>query len=245
MIVEIGVVGFSGRMGQAITEVILDHPSAAFAGGVTHTTPTRAQLDKFADTPHILTENPDILFPKCDVVIDFTHASATTNFVKKAAQFGKAFVSGTTGLSDETMQALKDASKEIPVLHATNTSLSLVVVRRLLKVAAQALKDEPYDISILDKHHRWKKDAPSGTALTLGQAIMDGNGGTHEPTYAAIRGGSIVGEHDVLFAGNGEYITIHHQITDRRVFARGAVHAAVWLANQKPGWYSIDDIIQV
>ena len=245
MIVVVGIAGYSGRMGQAIAETILSHPTACLAGGVTRSeiTPMAQKLDE--ERPHIITDDPEKLFPQCDVVIDFSHASATADFARCAMKHGKPFLSGTTGLTDETTAVLREASAKIPVLHATNTSLSLVVVRHMIKLAARLLKDEYYDVSILDKHHRWKKDAPSGTALTLGQAILDGNEGSHLPAYASLRAGSIVGEHDILFAGAGETINVQHHVTDRRVFARGAVQAALWLAQQKPGLYTIDDVIKV
>lgn len=202
MIVVVGITGYSGRMGQSIAEVILSHPSACLAGGVvrSHIAPTGQSTQERAQ---LVTTDPALLFPQCDVIIDFSHASASAAFARQAAQCGKAFLSGTTGLDQETLDVFHEVSHSIPVLHAANTSLSLVVVRHMIRLGAKLLKDQDYDISIFDKHHRWKKDAPSGTALTLGTAITEGNEGKHAPSYASVRAGSIVGEHDILFAGHG------------------------------------------
>lgn len=242
MISVIGVIGCTGRMGQAITSVIEGHPSACIAGGLTS---THSVPDNQDEQKHLITDNPEELFPKSDVLIDFSHSSVTATYAKLAEKHKKPYMVGTTGISEEAFDVLKEVSKTIPVLYASNTSLSLVVTKKIAQIAAFYLRDHDYDISILDKHHKWKQDAPSGTALTLGEAITEGNEGKHEPTYAAIRSGSIIGEHDILFAGQGENITIQHRVTDRRVFARGAVEAALWLAKQPAGYYTMDAVLSV
>ncbi|MFA6279261.1 MAG: dihydrodipicolinate reductase C-terminal domain-containing protein [Bdellovibrionales bacterium] len=242
MITTIGLIGYAGRMGQAIAHTIDSHPTACLGGGLVRTLPLSSMGD---DVPFILTDKPEDLFPQCDVLVDFSHASATAPFAKLAADYGKPFLSGTTGLDQESLDILREVSATIPVLHTTNTSLSLIVVKHLAKLAAKLLKDQDYDIAIHDKHHKWKKDAPSGTALTLGKAVLDGNEGTHPPTYSSTRAGSIIGEHDILFAGTGETVSVTHQVTDRRVFARGAVQAALWLSTQKRGYYLMDDVLGV
>lgn len=244
MITVIGIAGLTGRMGQSIAEIIKSHPNACLAGGITRSQIMSSEASE--DKPLLLTNTPDELFPSCDVIIDFTHATATPAFIDAAIKAGKPFMCGTTGLDEATLQKLKDASQTIPILQASNTSLSLSVVKSVVRLAAALLKDQDYDISILDRHHRWKKDAPSGTALSLGEAVALGKGNqdeVHPVTYASIRSGAIVGEHEILFGGNGEYINIQHRVTDRRVFARGAVEAAMWLAGQKPGYYTMDDLL--
>ncbi len=240
MTVRIGIVGFAGKMGQAIAQAVMNNPSATLVGGSDRTlTP---ELKKtYADL--LLTEKADELFPQCDIVIDFSSPKATAEIANLAAQHGKALVCGTTGLDDDGKAALAEAAKSVPALYATNTSLSLVVMKRLVKMAANLLQDQDYDISILDKHHRTKKDAPSGTAKTLGEFVVAGNGGKHEPQYAAIRAGFIVGEHEVQFSGQGELINLCHSVTDRSVFARGAVHAALWLHGKKTALYGMDDVL--
>ena len=243
MITVIGIAGFTGRMGQSIADVIKSHPNACLAGGL-----TRSELrteESSDENPLIFTNNPDELFPHCDVIIDFTHASATPELARAAAKAHKPYLCGTTGLDANTKAVLKEVSEAVPVLYASNTSLSLIVVKKLVTLASQLLKDHDYDISVLDRHHKWKKDAPSGTALTLGEAARAGDSGKHPVTYASVRCGAIVGEHEILFGGNGEYINIQHQVTDRRVFARGAVEAAMWLAKKQPGYYSMDDVLSI
>jgi len=243
MITIVGLVGYSGRMGQSIAEIIKASPSACLAGGITRSMMPTVTTD--GDKPLILTSDAEELFPQCDVIIDFSHASATAGYARIAAKCGKPFLSGVTGVSEADINILKDVSKTIPVLYTTNTSLSLVVVRHMVRLGAKMLKDHDYDISIFDKHHRNKKDSPSGTALSLGNEVLKGNEGSHPPSYASARVGSIVGEHDILFAGVGEVINLQHTVTDRRVFARGAVEAALWLAPQKSGFYSMDNVLTI
>ncbi|MGE4351774.1 MAG: 4-hydroxy-tetrahydrodipicolinate reductase [Bdellovibrionales bacterium] len=241
MITTIAVAGITGRMGKSIADIIKSHPQTCLAGGL-----TRAHImsqERMKDDDSFLTHDPEKLFAQCDVIIDFTHANATADIIKAAIEAGKPLLCGTTGLSDEVKAMMKEAAKSIPFLYASNTSLSLAVTKKLVALAARLLKDQDYDVSILDRHHRWKKDAPSGTALSLGEAVIEGNGGSCEPTYAAIRSGAIIGEHEILFGGHGEYITVRHQVTDRRVFAQGAVDGALWLAQQPVGFYTMDDVL--
>lgn len=242
MSIKIGIIGYAGRMGQAIGKAVRTHPAATLCGGLER----EAKPDLQAlDPSFVVTNQPEILFPQCDVLIDFSHATATADYARLAVKYGKAFVSGTTGLDESAKAALTEAAKHIPLLYASNTSLSLVVMKQLVKQAARLLRDHDYDIAIVDEHHRWKKDAPSGTAKTLGEMALAGNGGKPEPAYAAIRAGAIVGEHEVIFAGQGETIRLRHSVTDREIFARGAVQAAVWLHNKAPGLYSMDDVLSI
>ena len=242
MSVRIGITGFNGRMGQAIARVARSRSEATLIGGVDiNITPElKEQSGKL-----ILTSRAEELFPQCDVMIDFSSPSAAPEIARLAAKHGKALVCGTTGLNDAAHAALKEAAQKVPLLYATNTSLSLVVMKQLTQFAARLLADQDYDVAILDRHHRWKKDAPSGTAKTLGEFVLKGNGGKKEPVYSAIRAGAIVGEHEVIFGGLGETITLHHSVTDRDVFARGAVQAALWLHGNKPGLYTMDDVLGV
>ncbi|MCL2469911.1 MAG: 4-hydroxy-tetrahydrodipicolinate reductase [Alphaproteobacteria bacterium] len=230
MRVRLALAGYTGRMGKAIADVLAEDDSRAVLGGGL----VRAMVPK-----------AESLFETCDVVVDFTSPSLTLELVEKAARLHKPYLCGTTGLDEKTMAGLKRFGESIPVLYAANTSLSLVVARRMAGLAAQLLAPYPYDIAILDRHHRWKKDSPSGTALSLGRAVEEGNHGAHKVSYASIHAGAIVGEHEVLFAGDGTSITLTHTVTDRHVFARGAVTAALWLASQKSGFYSMDDVLSV
>lgn len=249
MSIAIGIIGYAGRMGQAITRVVPEFPDAVLKGGLVreaHSNQNERTLRLInPDKPEpLITNQPDKLFPLCDVLIDFSAAAAVTATLERAIWHQKPLVMGVTGLPEDLKAKLQDAAKQIPVLYASNTSLSLAVMKRIVKLAAQWLAPHDYDITILDRHHRFKKDAPSGTAKTLGEAVMAGNTGAHEPAYAAIRAGHIVGDHEVLFAGNGETISLHHSVTDRDIFARGAVQAALWLANKPAGFYTMDDVLE-
>jgi len=247
---KIGIIGFAGRMGQAVATVARERPDTRLIGGLVRAgtiqlTGPISPVNEKKESP-LRAEKAEDLFPLCDVLIDFSNAAATADYARAAAQSKRPFLSGTTGLGPEALEALREAAAIVPVLHATNTSLSLAVFKRLIEQAARLLKDQDYDIAIHDSHHRWKKDAPSGTALTLGQAALKGNDGAREPSYSATRAGAIVGEHTVLFAGTGgETLTLTHTITDRRVFADGAVHAALWLTRQPAGFYTMNDVLNV
>ncbi len=236
---RLGLIGYAGRMGQAVARVIQERTDACLVGGVARTLPSPAPNN--AD--FLLTDDADKLFPLCDILIDFSSPQATPAYARLAAHHGKAFMSGVTGLDDAAHKTLQEAAQKVPVLYAANTSLSLVVMRRLVALAAQLLRDRDYDIAILDRHHRWKKDAPSGTAKTLGEAVLSGNKGSHPPQFAAVRAGAIVGEHEVSFTGQGESLTLLHTVTDRMIFARGAVDAALWLQGRPAGLYGMDDVV--
>jgi 4-hydroxy-tetrahydrodipicolinate reductase len=242
MTTHIGIIGYAGRMGQAIARATLAHPEANLMGGIER---SGIPVLGMSEGKLIVTDSAGDLFPHCDVVVDFSAESVMPEHARMAAAQGKAFMTGITGLGDEAKAALAEAAKTIPVLYASNTSLSLAVMKQLVKMASYLLRDQDYDIAIHDEHHRMKKDAPSGTALTLGECVTAGNGGSKAPAYSAIRAGFIVGEHDVKFVGQGETITLHHSVTDRDVFARGTVQAAVWLHGKPPGLYGMDDVLGI
>jgi 4-hydroxy-tetrahydrodipicolinate reductase len=239
--IRIGILGYSGRMGQAIAAEIAASKLCVLAGGADH------HMEPNAKKPDgiPLSANADDIIGVSDVVVDFTSADAAPEHARRAAALGKPFVSGTTGLTPAGIAALKKAAESIPLLYASNTSLSLAATKRIVALAAKLLGNFDYDVAIIDEHHRMKKDAPSGTALSLGEAVVAGNGGAKQPGYAAIRAGYIVGEHEVMFAGEGEIIRIRHSVTDRRIFARGAVAAALWLHNKPKGFYSMDDVLGI
>ena len=238
--IRIGIFGYSGRMGRLVAEEIATSDACVFAGGM-----VRKAHPQFGKTSPLITSSTDQLIEVSDMLIDFTTAEATPEFARHAAAKGKPFISGTTGLSAEGHEALKEASAKIPVLYAPNTSLSLVAMKRLTELAAKLLSSFDYDVAILDEHHRAKKDAPSGTAKALGEAVQRGSPGKKPPDYAVIRAGAIVGEHEVIFAGTGETIRLHHSVTDRRIFARGAMQAALWLHGKPPGLYGMEDVLGI
>jgi 4-hydroxy-tetrahydrodipicolinate reductase len=226
--------GATGRMGQAIQRLAAERPGAfQVVGAVSRNVGQRVVdgVPQFA--AHELSGAPD-----CDVVIDFSLPEAFDPLLAHCVAHARPLVSGTTGLSTGQIAALDSAAARIPVLWASNFSLGVAVLNDLVERAARALQD--WDCDIVEQHHTRKLDAPSGTALTLGGAAERG-GAT--PRYASIRAGDIVGEHTVQFAAPGERIELTHRATNRDIFARGALHAAAWLARQGPGRHRIADLI--
>jgi 4-hydroxy-tetrahydrodipicolinate reductase len=208
----------------------------------------------------VVTDDPLPAFASAQAVIDFTAPAATVDFAALAAQARAVHVIGTTGLEAAHHAKLDAAARHAVVVQAGNMSLGVNLLTRLTQKVAAAL-DADWDIEVIEAHHRMKVDAPSGTALMLGQAAADGRGvsldaarvsgrdgitGARERGsigFSAIRGGDIVGEHDVLFAGEGERIILRHVATDRTIFARGALRAALWGQGQKPGRYDMMDVL--
>jgi 4-hydroxy-tetrahydrodipicolinate reductase len=207
-----------------------------------------------------VTSDAKALFAACDVVIDFTTPAATAKHIDYARANGTALIVGTTGLPEETKRALKAAAKKTIVIQAPNMSTGVNVLLALTEKLAGVLGDD-YDIDIVEMHHRHKVDAPSGTALGLGEAAAKGRGvaldkvarksregqvgprPAGEIGFATLRGGDVVGDHTVIFAADGERIEITHKASSREVFARGAVRAAMWTKKRKAGLYSMRDVL--
>ncbi|MBU0800177.1 MAG: 4-hydroxy-tetrahydrodipicolinate reductase, partial [Alphaproteobacteria bacterium] len=232
----IGVLGCSGRVGSLIVREIL---ARHFGAGVTLAGGTvRSGYPVQGD--FYTTDNPEDLFARADVLIDFTNPESTARHMWLAAKHHKPLVIGTTGLLDAQHAEMSDAAKEAPLLYAANMSVGVNLLLALVEQAAARLGPE-YDIEIMESHHRHKVDSPSGTALALGKAAQAGRGTGEFVTdsrkgarsagtigFAVQRGGDVVGEHDVSFFGPGERLVLSHKATDRALFARGAVRAAVW-----------------
>lgn len=196
-----------------------------------------------------------------DVVIDFTTPEASVDLAARAAAAGVALIVGTTGLSGEHARRIDEAAEKVPVVRTGNFSLGVNMLMGLVAQAARALPAEAYDIEVFEAHHRRKVDAPSGTALMLGEAAARGRGvdfasvqrrardgmagprPTGEIGFSVLRGGDIIGEHSVTFAADEEILTISHSARDRGLFARGAVAAAKWAAGQTPGTYDMQDVL--
>lgn len=197
-----------------------------------------------------------------DAVIDFSSHHGTAGNAPRMAEWGKAWIIGTTGLGAEEKSAVQAAAAKIPVVMAPNMSLGVNLLFVLLEQAGKALKDKGYDVEIIEAHHRKKKDSPSGTALGLGQAVAKGLGedldkvavhGRHgiakdersktEIGFHALRGGDIIGDHTVMFAADGECLEFSHRATSRDTFAIGALRAAAWAAGRKPGLYTMRDVL--
>jgi 4-hydroxy-tetrahydrodipicolinate reductase len=195
-----------------------------------------------------------------DGVIDFTVPQATLALVKHTAALGKAHIIGTTGIDEAGETAIREAAKTARIVKSGNMSVGVILLAELVKQAAASLAED-FDIEVLEMHHRQKIDAPSGTALLLGEAAAKGRGialkarsirtrdghtGARPPSdisFATLRGGTVVGEHSVIFAGAAERIELTHKAESRDIFARGAVRAALWVMGQKPGLYSMRDVL--
>ncbi|MDE4304870.1 4-hydroxy-tetrahydrodipicolinate reductase [Phaeobacter gallaeciensis] len=259
------ITGASGRMGQMLIKTVLDSDKATLVGAVErggHDWVGRDVGEAMGGVPVGVTVTDDALeaFSKAQAVIDFTAPEATLEFAALAAQARAVHVIGTTGMTDEQIAQLAPAARHAVIVRAGNMSLGVNLLVQLTKKVAAAL-DEDFDIEVIEAHHHHKVDAPSGTALMLGEAAAEGRGvkladvsdrGRDGITgarkrgdigFTAIRGGDIVGEHDVLFAGAGERIVLRHMATDRALFARGALKAALWGQDKSPGEYDMIDVL--
>ncbi|MCG7494914.1 4-hydroxy-tetrahydrodipicolinate reductase [Thalassobius sp. Cn5-15] len=259
------ITGASGRMGQMLIKTVLDSDKAKLVGVVERTGHDWIGRDVGAcmggaDVGVTVTDDALAAFAQAQAVIDFTAPAATVEFAALAAQARAVHVIGTTGMDDDHLTKLNAASRHATIIRAGNMSLGVNLLVQLTKKVAAAL-DEDFDIEVIEAHHNQKVDAPSGTALMLGEAAAEGRGvdladvrdsGRDGITgarkrgdigFAAIRGGDIVGEHDVLFAAAGERIVLRHMATDRAIFARGALKAALWGQGKAPGEYDMIDVL--
>ncbi|PNS08081.1 4-hydroxy-tetrahydrodipicolinate reductase [Solilutibacter silvestris] len=226
--------GANGRMGRAVRRIAVTDERFAIAGVVSRSTPEVRVIDGIP----FFAANELSGVPEFDVCIDFSLPEAFDGILAECAKRGAALVSGTTGLSDAQRATLDAASAKIPLIWASNFSLGVALLHQLVEVAATRLPG--WDCDIVESHHVHKKDAPSGTALTLGEAAKQGGA---DPHYASLRAGDIVGEHLVQFSGQGERIELIHRANDRDIFARGALHAAAWLHGRPPGHYRVADTL--
>ena len=262
---RIAVTGVSGRMGQMLIRTIADSDVTKLVGAIERSGHPWIGQDLGvamgrAPSGILVTDDADVALEHADVVIDFTAPAATLALSAAAAAAGVAHVIGTTGMTDSEIAQLAPAAVTSAQVRAGNMSLGVNLLVQLTKKVAAAL-DEDFDIEVIEAHHNQKVDAPSGTALMLGEAAAQGRGvalndvrdsGRDGMTgarkrgdigFTAIRGGDIVGEHDVLFAAEGERIVLRHLATDRAIFARGAVKAARWAHGKEPGQYDMLDVL--
>ncbi len=252
---KIGIIGIAGRMGQLLAEETRA-ANHALAGG----TLRPGSLKSAAPATPVL---PDLtaLAEASDVVVDFTVASTVASHAETLAKTGTPWVLGTSGLTAEQESLVEQAASSIAIVYAANFSPGVNLLLDLAERMAASLPADAYDAEIVEMHHRQKVDAPSGTAVALGRAVAQGRGvnladviesgrdghtGPRAPGaigFAALRGGQVVGEHTLLFAGASEHIALTHRAFDRRVFATGAVRAAAWLHARPPGLYSMRDVM--
>lgn len=259
------ITGASGRMGQMLVKGITAHDKARLVGCVErsgHAWVGRDIGECMGGAPLgvTVTDDPLEAFSRAQAVIDFTAPAATVEFAALAAQARAVHVIGTTGLEAAHIARIDAAARHAVIVRAGNMSLGVNLLVRMTQKIAAAL-DADWDIEVVEAHHRMKVDAPSGTALMLGRAAAEGRGVALEDAmvsgrdgitgarehgsigFSAIRGGDIVGEHDVIFAADGERVVLRHLATDRSIFARGAIRAALWGQGQKPGHYDMMDVL--
>ena len=246
----LGVNGATGRMGGAVVETASDREDVTVAFGIDVDTDADAGVELYDpdETADALAEHDP------DAVVDFTVPDSTVALAEACAGAGVPLVVGTTGVDEDQLSVLQEASEAVPLLKATNFSRGIQGLLRALGPALAAL--EGYDVEVMETHHNQKRDAPSGTAKTILEAIAEqrdfetvyGREGIQpreddEIGVLVRRAGDIRGEHEVVLAGNDEVLSISHRAEDRAVFAAGAIDAAVWLSTQNPGWYTFGDVI--
>ncbi len=260
------VVGAAGRMGQTLIRAIATIAGARVVGAVERAGSPDIGKDAgtLAGVGEIgvpITDDPLPVFARADGVLDFTTPAASIEFAGYAAQARIVHVIGTTGCSAADDAAIAAAARHATIVKSGNMSLGVNLLAVLVEQAAAALSADDFDIEILEMHHRNKVDAPSGTALLLGEAaakgreiglrdnsvrVRDGHTGARQAGsigFATLRGGSVVGDHSVILAGTGERVTLSHHAEDLAIFARGAVKAALWARGKKPGLYSMRDVL--
>lgn len=260
---RVAINGAAGRMGRNLIAACLDDPALQLAAAFEHG--ASAALGR--DTGELIGREPtgvvvsaELSSCDCDVVIDFTSPEATLGLLEYCCSEGIAVVIGTTGFDETQLARLREDATEIPVVFAPNMGVGVNLLFDLVAQAARALGQE-YDVEVIEAHHRHKVDAPSGTALRLGELAAEARGqaldqcavyaregqvGEREPGsigFATVRGGDVVGEHTVLFAGEGERIEITHRASSRQLFARGAMRAAAWVAGRPAGLYSMQNVL--
>ncbi len=245
--------GCNGRMGQMITRIAAADPDVEIVAGVDINNIQMSTYPVFASITDC-----DVA---ADAIIDFANAAAVDTLLNYSVTRQIPVVLCTTGLSEEQLSKVEETSKKVAILKSANMSMGINLLMKVLAQVSPILTEAGFDVEILDRHHRNKLDAPSGTAIALAEAVNEGLDEPYEMVFdrstrrevrpdkeigfAAVRGGSIVGDHDVIFAGLDEVVTFSHNAYSREVFAKGAVEAAKFLGGKEPGWYTMADVIQL
>lgn len=265
MMIQVGIIGASGRMGGQLLEAIAESEQMALCAAVTHK--ASAAVGEDVGLYHggreaglMISDDLTAAAKQADVLIDFSLPAALADNLAAACQQGTAIVVCTTGLDPQQSSDLRSAAQKIPLLYAANTSLGVNLLLDLVRIASNAL-GHGCDIEILEAHHTAKRDAPSGTALALGEAAAQGRGQTlsevaeyqrnhqtqaYQPGsigFATLRAGDIVGEHTVYLVSGGERLELTHRVAQRKTFAEGALNAALWLTQKKPGFYTMKHVL--
>ena len=261
------VVGAAGRMGRMLIKTIHETQGATLSGAIERPESTALGQDAgllagIGKTGVPITDDPLPVFASAHGVLDFTAPAATVAFAGLAAQARIVHIVGTTGMEDSDLEKLAAAARHATIVRSGNMSLGVNLLAAVTRKVAKAL-GEDFDIEIVEMHHRMKVDAPSGTALLLGEAAADGRGialkdhsergrdgitGARKPGaigFASLRGGTVTGDHSVVFAGPSERLVLSHVAEDRSLFAKGAVRAALWAQGRKPGLYSMFDVLGI
>ena len=267
MAIKIGVCGAAGRMGKTILEVCNEIDNVKVAAAIEYKGSSMIGIDAgeqagIGKIGVAITDDIAKVADQFDVLIDFTIASSLTENIEKCHAAGKRMVIGTTGLDDEQKELINKVAEDIAIVFAPNMGIGVNLCLKLLEMAAQVIGEES-DIEIIEAHHRHKKDAPSGTALRMGEVIADtldcnlkecavygregvtGERDKNTIGFETIRAGDIVGEHTVMFASAGERVEITHKATSRKTFASGAVRAARWLAEKDKGLFDMQDVLGI
>ncbi len=262
---KLAIAGAGGRMGRELGRIVNSTPGCVLAGGLEAKGSAYVGMDfgSLIAVPNLgirISDNPEAVLKDVDGVIDFTVPAATLDLIRHSAAMGKVHVIGTTGIDERGDAAIRNAGTRARIVKSGNMSLGVNLLAGLVKKVAATLGDD-FDIEIVEMHHRQKIDAPSGTALLLGKAaaqgrgvtleqrsvrVRDGHTGARDPGdigFATLRGGTVVGEHAVIFAGNAERIELTHRAESREIFARGAVRAALWARDKEPGLYDMSDVL--
>ncbi|MEJ2682256.1 MAG: 4-hydroxy-tetrahydrodipicolinate reductase [Gammaproteobacteria bacterium] len=265
--IRIAIAGASGRMGRQLIAGVLAHDRYTLVGVSDRVESEFLGCDvgTLCGTPPqgvVVSDDLAQVLRSADVLIDFTRPEATVAHVAACVTHQVAAVIGTTGLSEADITTLKQCAERTPLVWAPNMSVGVNITFRLIELAAKALGEE-YDIEIVEAHHRYKVDAPSGTALKMGEvaaiasgrdfksaAVLSREGITGERRkgsigFATVRGGDVAGEHSVLYLGEGEQIEITHKSRDRRHFVHGALRASAWVMNRKPGFYGMEHVLDM
>ena len=263
--IKIAVAGCLGRMGKEITEHIIDNKKLSFIGGFEHKSHPMINK-KFSDITNvnsdlIVSSDANQIIKNADVLIDFTTPNSTLLNIKKAVVSKTAIVIGTTGIHFNQKKKIKNYSKKIPILMSSNMSLGVNLLFNLVQQTASALKDSEYDIEIAETHHKHKVDAPSGTALSLGEYAANGRKTTLKKSqvmdrtkkntqrkrgdigFSVTRGGEIAGEHTVSFIGENDRFDLVHKANSRSIFVSGAIEAAIFISNKKSGFFDMKDLL--
>lgn len=260
------VTGAGGRMGQSLIRAINDNPQTQLHAALEHELSPHlgkdsGEMSGIGVNGIKISDDALTAIVGAQGIVDFSTPAASVAFSALAAQARIVHVIGTTGMSEADQTQLAAASRHAPIVKSGNMSMGVILLATLVKQAAKVLQADDFDLEVLEMHHKYKVDAPSGTALLLGEAAADGRGidlqdnavmsreghtgvrQTGTIGFATLRGGSVVGEHSVLLAGDGETLTLSHKASDRGIFAKGALKAALWGNGKKPGLYTMENVL--